>query len=191
MVALIIGGSGSGKSSYAEDYTMKLSEGNKKFYLATMQVYDEEGRAKVERHRRLREGKGFATVERPVDIEKAMELGTAERVSHPLDKENSTVLLECMSNLVANEMFSVQGMKSCEEVVSKITEGVLQLSKEIKNLVIVSNNVFEDGIVYDGTTQEYIRAMGLINTKLAELADVIVEVVVGIPVTIKADRCRE
>lgn len=51
--------------------------------------------------------------------------------------------------------------------------------------MIVSNNVFEDGIAYDETTMEYIRAMGQINEKLAAMAENTVEVVVGIPVVMK------
>ena len=44
---------------------------------------------------------------------------------------------------------------------------------------------FEDGIVYEESTVKYIRAMGRINEKLAEQADRVVEVVVGIPVIVK------
>ena len=36
-----------------------------RFYVACMEVYGEEGRRKVERHRALRAGKGFVTLERP------------------------------------------------------------------------------------------------------------------------------
>lgn len=35
-IILVIGGAGSGKSEYAERLCEKLSDGNKKFYLATM-----------------------------------------------------------------------------------------------------------------------------------------------------------
>lgn len=51
--------------------------------------------------------------------------------------------------------------------------------------MIVSNNVFEDGIAYDASTLRYIEALGRINTRLADLADHVLEVVVGIPVTVK------
>lgn len=44
MMTLIIGGSGSGKSAYAEDYMVSISEDRKKYYIATMQIYDEEGK---------------------------------------------------------------------------------------------------------------------------------------------------
>ena len=91
MMALVIGGSGSGKSSYAEELAVSLSSpAAKKYYLATMQVFGREGEQRVERHRALRRGKGFLTIEQPTEIQKAvgcMEEG--ERVA----------LLECISNL--------------------------------------------------------------------------------------------
>ena len=176
MMTLIIGGSGSGKSAYAEDYTISLSEDRKKYYIATMQIYDEEGKRKVERHRMLRGGKGFSTIEQPVDIGKAAE---------KMEAEDRTALLECVSNLTANEMFSGEVPGTEEVITEKIVGEIAVLNRELTHLVIVSNNVFEDGNVYDKTTMAYIRAMGRINQKLAEMADEVVEVVVGIPIVIK------
>ena len=176
MMTLIIGGSGSGKSAYAEDYMVSISEDRKKYYIATMQIYDEEGKRKVERHRMLRGGKGFSTIEQPVDIGKAAE---------KMEAEDRTALLECVSNLTANEMFSGEAPATEEVITEKIVGGIAGLNRELTHLVIVSNNVFEDGNVYDKTTMAYIRAMGRINQKLAEMADEVVEVVVGIPIVIK------
>ena len=176
MMTLIIGGSGSGKSAYAEDYMVSISEDRKKYYIATMQIYDEEGKRKVERHRMLRGGKGFSTIEQPVDIGKAAE---------KMEAEDRTALLECVSNLTANEMFSGEVPGTEEAITEKIVGGIAVLNRELTHLVIVSNNVFEDGNVYDKTTMAYIRAMGRINQKLAEMADEVVEVVVGIPIVIK------
>ena len=175
-MTLIIGGSGSGKSAYAEDYMVSISEDRKKYYIATMQIYDEEGKRKVERHRMLRGGKGFSTIEQPVDIGKAAE---------KMEAEDRTALLECVSNLTANEMFSGEVPGTEEAITEKIVGGIAVLNRELTHLVIVSNNVFEDGNVYDKTTMAYIRAMGRINQKLAEMADEVVEVVVGIPSVIK------
>ena len=175
-MTLIIGGSGSGKSAYAEDYMVSISEDRKKYYIATMQIYDEEGKRKVERHRMLRGGKGFSTIEQPVDIGKAAE---------KMEAEDRTALLECVSNLTANEMFSGEVPGTEEAITEKIVGGIAVLNRELTHLVIVSNNVFEDGNVYDKTTMAYIRAMGRINQKLAEMADEVVEVVVGIPIVIK------
>ena len=99
--------------------------------------------------------------------------------------EKKSALLECMSNLTANEMFTKDGMKSEEEVVEKIVSEIQTLSQKLDNLVIVTNNVFEDGVIYDAGTMEYLRALGRINAALAHLADRVAEVVVGIPVELK------
>ena len=175
-MTLIIGGSGSGKSAYAENYMNSISEDRKKYYIATMQIYDEEGKRKVERHRMLRGGKGFSTIEQPIDIGKAAE---------KMEDGERTALLECISNLTANEMFLGEIPGTEEVITEKIVGEIAVLNRELTHLVIVSNNVFEDGNVYDKTTMAYIRAMGRINQKLAEMADEVVEVVVGIPIVIK------
>ena len=111
MITLIIGGSGSGKSGYAEDYMISVSEGKKKYYMAAMRVYDAEGEKKIERHRMLRKGKGFSTIEQPVDIGKA---------TGKMEDGERTALLECISNLTANEMFAGQVPETEEAVVEKI-----------------------------------------------------------------------
>ena len=177
MMTLIIGGSGSGKSAYAEDYLSDISKNSRKYYLATMQAFDMEGRMKIEKHRKMRSGKGFHTIEKPMDINTAL--------SEMEEPEESAALLECISNLTANEMFSGEQAKDSREVTEKIVNGVKQLKKKLNHLVIVSNNVFEDGIRYDETTMEYIKAMGMINERLAAMADQVIEVVVGIPVAVK------
>ena len=65
---------------------------------------------------------------------------------------------------------------------------IKELAGAFKNLVIVTNNVFEDGIDYDKTTMEYIRALGMINKGLAEFSDSVTEVVAGIPLALKGER---
>ncbi len=176
MMIFVIGGSASGKSEYAEDYLMALSNEKKKYYIATMQVYDEEGQKKVERHKMIRKDKDFITIEQPINIQNAID---------KIDNFDCTALLECISNLTANEMFSDINHKSAEIVADKIVDGIKRLDNKVSQLVIVSNNVFEDGIVYDNATTEYIKAMGKINEKLAECADEVIEVVAGISIIIK------
>ena len=189
MITLVTGGSGSGKSAYAEEL-LASCEGTK-YYIATMQIYDAEGEKKVERHRKLRAGKGFLTIESPTDVGKLDFSKTKEHTKEsPQDEENQSerkksALLECMSNLTANEMFSNGSMKTADEVVQKITADIQNLAAKTDELVIVTNNVFEDGIVYDGGTMEYLKALGRINTNLAVLSDRVVEVVVGIPIGLK------
>ena len=193
MITLVTGGSGSGKSAYAESL-LSSCEGIR-YYIATMQIYDAEGEKKVERHRKLRAGKGFLTIESPINVGKIQFAcaGEAEQAQYRQEverkvqgsSEKKSALLECMSNLTANEMFTKDGMKSEEEVVEKIVSEIQTLSQKLDNLVIVTNNVFEDGVIYDAGTMEYLRALGRINAALARLADRVAEVVVGIPVELK------
>mgnify|MGYP002770487092 FL=1 len=187
------GGSGSGKSAYAESL-LSSCEGIR-YYIATMQIYDAEGEKKVERHRKLRAGKRFLTIESPMNVGKIEFAcaGEAEQAQYRQEaerkvqgsSEKKSALLECMSNLTANEMFTKDGIKSAEEVVGKIVSEMQILSQKLDNLVIVTNNVFEDGVIYDAGTMEYLKALGRINAALARLADRVAEVVVGIPVELK------
>ena len=208
MITLITGGSGSGKSAYAEKYICHVSNEKgckEKYYIATMQVFDDEGQQKIDRHRRLRAGKGFITIEQPRDIKKAVEKLQSENCL----KTGRSALLECMSNLVANEMFppvDVSGMQAAEakketlddpenmndyetaqisHVSKKVLKEVSILSENVAELVIVTNNVFEDGVSYDQSTMNYIKAMGIVNRGLAAMAECVVEVVAGIPVAVK------
>lgn len=193
MITLVTGGSGSGKSAYAESL-LSSCEGIK-YYIATMQIYDAEGEKKVERHRKLRAGKRFLTIESPMNVGKIEFAcaGESEQAQYRQEAEmkvqgnaeKKSALLECMSNLTANEMFTKDGMKSEEEVVEKIVSEIQTLSQKLDNLVIVTNNVFEDGVIYDAGTMEYLKALGRINAALARLADRVAEVVVGIPVELK------
>ena len=48
------------------------------------------------------------------------------------------------------------------------------------NLVIVTNEVFSDGVRYDASTMLYIDRLGAINAALADMADEVIEVVAGI-----------
>ena len=198
MVVLVTGGSGSGKSAFAEEYLMRLStQKETKYYIATMQPFGEESLARIRRHQRLRAGKGFTTIEQSRDLTKA-----AQRIAKPSNQfqeeavtinrpENSvpfirdTALLECMSNLVANEMFAENKIRLRDEVTAQILDGIEALNSQLAHFLIVTNNVFEDGISYEETTAEYIEAMGQVNERLAAMADTVIEVVTGIPVVWK------
>jgi len=171
MIKFIYGGSSSGKSAYAEKCLQSLDCSNK-YYLATMNAYDEESRKRIEKHRNARSGKGFITIECPKDVFMA--------AKYIKPDESSAILLECMSNLVANEMFGNENIPDADECAGKILADIMELSKKTDNLIIVSNNIYEDGCLYDDTTRNYLKALGLINRKLAHLSSESVEVVVGI-----------
>ena len=91
MLTLVTGGSGSGKSAFAEDRVLSFGEA-KRIYIATMHPFDEESHKRIERHRKMRAGKGFETVECYTGLKK---------VRLPESDKDRVVLLECMSNLAA------------------------------------------------------------------------------------------
>lgn len=190
MIALVIGGSGSGKSAYAEQMAVKAAGNGSLYYVATMQVNDEEGKKKVERHQKMRAGKGFLTIEQPRRLEEAAKKVTTENAPTGVEK---TVLLECMSNLVANEMFSEENLSAVMDEVKikqlshEIISGVTALQDSCDILIIVTNQIFEDGIRYDASTMAYIRLLGDVNRQIAEQAEQVIEVVAGIPIFIKKD----
>ena len=167
MMILVTGGSGSGKSAFAEDCVVSFGKTDR-IYIATMYPFDEESRKRVQRHRKMRQGKGFETVECYTGL---------DEIRLP---ENCTVLLECMSNLVANEMFQEDGAK--DDTVPEILEGISEIEKQAKELVIVTNEIFSDGIDYDEETKRYQSYLGKINQELAKRAKTVTEVVYGIPV---------
>ncbi|SFO41490.1 adenosylcobinamide kinase /adenosylcobinamide-phosphate guanylyltransferase [Pseudobutyrivibrio sp. JW11] len=182
MITLVYGGSSSGKSEYAENLVCSTGYKNK-YYLATMK-HSDDAKDRIMRHRNLRQGKGFVTLEHDVDIVNAISeidsIDSGDFSTNKADLDGEIVLLECMSNLVANEMFRDGEINSADACVAKILSDVKELEECVSSLVIVTNNVFEDGISYDVGTKEYLRALGAINRKLAAVAEEVYEVVVGI-----------
>ena len=168
MIALIIGGSGSGKSAYAEKLVKQISQNNR-VYIATMRVWDKESENRVARHRTQRAELGFETIECLVNL---------GDIQLPKD---ATVLLEDIPNLVANEMFDENGD------VSRIIPALKKLAQDCQNLVMVTGNIFADGRNYDPETLKYMRLLAEVNAAAAELADCGVEVVYTISIPFRGE----
>jgi len=173
MVLLVLGGAASGKSEFAEGKVLEL--GGPRLYLATMEKRGETARRRIERHRLLRAQKGFTTLEQPRDLQEV----TLE--------PGQTVLLECVSNLFANEMYRSYPPIPGLEAARHCLEGVRAVARQAKHLVIVSNNVFDDGRDYDPETLDYIEGLGWLNSHLAQEADAVYEVVCGLPILWKPE----
>ena len=167
MLTIVTGGSGSGKSAFAEDKVLAFGEAQR-VYIATMHPFDEESHKRIERHRKMRAGKGFETIECYTGL---------KDVKLP---SGCVVLLECMSNLVANEMFEEQGAH--EQTVKDIISGIDELVRQAAHVVIVTNEIFSDAVVFDKEMASYLEYLGKINQAVALRADEVVEVVYGIPV---------
>ena len=173
MFLVITGGSGSGKSAYAEQCVLDFGPAER-IYIATMYPFDEECDRRISRHREMRRQKQFSTLECYTGLK------TADI------PEDSVVLLECMSNLTANEMYQEGGAGG--QTVEEILAGICYLLKRVRHLVVVTNEIFSDGIDYDSETMRYQSYLGQINSEMGRMADQVTEVVYGIPITVKGER---
>ena len=163
MMVLVIGPNGSGKSKYAECLASYLCTGEL-YYVATLLPHGDEGAARVERHRVQRDGKGFETVESPY--------GTVETT------RRDTVLLEDMSNLIANLMFEKGSNRAGDMALNR----VISLQNDCANLICVSISGLKVGDGSDEETRDYITTLQQVNDMLFERADAVVELMCGTPV---------
>ena len=168
MLTLVIGGAASGKSAWAE--THALSQPGPHIYLATMRPFGTEARARIEKHRAMRAGKGFDTLECAVDLASA-------RIP-----SGANVLLEDLSNLLANELFDPEGGGT-----GAVERGLDMLLSRCGALTIVSNEVFSGGAAYAGETLWFLRQLALLNRALAKKADLVAEIVCGLPNVLKGE----
>ena len=238
MLTLVIGGAASGKSAYAERLSCEASllreplscsaaSGNTAgkcpdtgaglYYVATMQPFGKEAEERIKKHRAMRAGKGFETIECPAGLRNlklsrgsAESVGAAEPVrtagpggEKPVEGKprggEPCALLEDLGNLCANELFAETGDMGekgpeCREqhAAERVVLGVAALQAQCGELVVVSNEVFSAGTDYAGGTEAYLRVLGEVNLRVAEMADKVVEVAAGIPVVHKTpDRRRD
>lgn len=172
MIAAFFGGASSGKSEAAERLVLKTAK-KPPVYLATMINSSPEDGKIVERHTRLRRGKGFITVEKSVRLYEA---------SLP---DCDTILLEDIPNLTANEFFSYGRAVSGAYAYGQMVKGLDFLADNAENLIIVTGNVFEDGITYDPSTEEYLKTFGDVNIYIAQRCDIFAEMINGLPLFYK------
>lgn len=165
MFTLVIGGSASGKSEYAEG--LMLSQSGQRIYIATLYPWDQECVARIEKHRLARADRGFETVECYTNLA-GLEL--------PPD---SNVLLEGLGSLLSNELYTPEG-----DGVEAVLRGVETLER-CAHLTVVAEEVCAGGSDYAGDTLRYLEAMASLNRALARRADRVVEVVCGLPNVLK------
>ena len=168
MLTLIIGGAGSGKSAFAESHVCRLA--GRKIYLAAMLPYGAEAHERIERHRAQRAGKGFHTLERGLAL---------ERIGLPA---GANVLLEDLSNLLANELFEEAGGG-----LDAVRRGLAHLLDAAESLTVVTNEVFSGGTDYGEESLRYMRLLAELNRELAARADLVVELVCGLPNVLKGE----
>ena len=166
MLSLIIGGAGSGKSALAEALCCRLE--GPRLYIATMQAADGESMKRIEKHRRQREGLRFDTLECPYSL---------DRAEIP---QGANALLEDLSNLLANELFSREGGGT-----DAVRRGLQKACERCANLTVVTNEVFSGGTDYGKGTLQFLQELAALNRELAAEADLVAEAVCGLPNVLK------
>lgn len=162
MKYLIIGGSKSGKSEIGEKISLYLNS-EKVIYVATMKPYDNEDKERIKKHIQKRIGLNYETLEVQRNLHK---------IVNNISKED-TVLIDSITSLLTNEMFCSR--KIIEKPSINILNGLEQILFKARNTIIVSDYIFNDAIQYDEVTKNYQKELAIINRRLAEICDNVIE----------------
>lgn len=179
MNVFISGGAKNGKSSFAQDLAVNMAKEKKcpLYYVATMIPHDDEDRARIDRHRRDRQGLGFKTIECGTDIDRELE------------GNDGVFLIDSVTALLSNEMFRSDGAVDAEASI-RIAERLKNLCRTKDGMIFVSDFIYSDGVEYDELTDAYIQGLAIIDKALAKECDRVVEMIHGIPVDYKEDRAN-
>ena len=173
MLILVTGGAASGKSAHAERLLCDRAPSSR-LYLAPMQPFGAAAQARIARHRALRQCKGFETVERPTNL-----AGLA------LAQHYDGILLEDLGNLLANEIFAPEG--AGDAAFGSVLAGIAHLQDCCETLVVVTDEIFSDGLDYPSETARYIAHLAALNRALAARAEAVYESVCGILLPLKGE----
>ena len=167
-LTLVLGGAASGKSGYAE---MRVTRSGKpRLYIATAQAFDDEMKEKIARHVAMR-GTGWTTIEAPFDIAGALEAASSDH----------SVLIDCATLWLTNLMLA-------DHDIDAATDALLAAIDICPAEITIVTNEVGQGIVPDtALARRFREAQGRLNIRLAARADRVVQVIAGLPNTLKGD----
>lgn len=169
-LALVLGGARSGKSSYALELAKRFPA--PRLYMATAEAGDEEMAARIAQHR-LERGEGWETREEPLELAEAL---IQERGRYEV------ILVDCLTMWLSNRL--LRG--DCTELRSACLDLAAALEKTAAPTILVSNEVGW-GIVPDNPlAREFRDWAGWLHQRLAAVADLVVLLVAGLPLTLKS-----
>jgi adenosylcobinamide kinase/adenosylcobinamide-phosphate guanylyltransferase len=167
MKIFVTGGCKNGKSYYSQHLAkqQRNSDSGALYYIATMKAADSEDDERIKRHRKDRDGWGFTTIEQRQNIEEILNLCNCD----------GSFLLDSLTALLANEMFTTTGkvQNNATEIIAK---GLLEILNQINNIVIVSDYIYSDAIIYDPLSEEYRKSLAALDRLAAKHCDVVLEV---------------
>ena len=165
-LTLVLGGAASGKSAFAE--SLVTETGRTPVYLATAQAHDDEMRLKIDRHKDRR-GQGWHTVEAPLDPGRALAAIGSDRA----------VLVDCATMWLSNQLLADNDLPQAE---AELVEGLALCPAPV---VIVSNEVGLSVVPENALARRFRQAQGELNQTLAAKADLVVNVIAGLPMALK------
>lgn len=165
-LTLVLGGAASGKSGIAE--TLVIGTGRTPVYFATAQAFDTEMKQKIARHQELR-GQGWRLVEEPLEVGR-----TLAGISG-----DTAVLLDCATMWLSNHLLAENNL---EEAEAGLMAGLALCAAPV---VIVSNEVGHSVVPDNALARKFQIEQGRLNQKLAQKADLVVNVIAGLPQVLK------
>ncbi|MBL6609609.1 MAG: bifunctional adenosylcobinamide kinase/adenosylcobinamide-phosphate guanylyltransferase [Rhodobacteraceae bacterium] len=166
-ITLIIGGAASGKSLWAENYT--LSATKRPLYIATAQPFDTEMEEKIAAHRARRTAQ-WELKEAPLDLVAALSGLTSE----------SCALIDCLTMWLSNHLLADTPLEPLE------TDLLKALSICPAQLVLVTNEVGYSVVPENALARKFRTAQGQLNQRLAAAANKVVLVTAGLPLVLKS-----
>ena len=172
-LVLITGGGRSGKSSYAQGLAEAL--GGRRFFLATCPPIDDEITARIRRHEREREGRGWETIEEMLDL--------ATTISQVPECE--AILVDCLTLWINNLMFKAEKSAESfdEDEMSGLAKDRVLAAQSVADSVFMVTNEVGMGIVTERPAVRFYRDLvGRCNQVAARAADRVILMVSGHPV---------
>jgi adenosylcobinamide kinase/adenosylcobinamide-phosphate guanylyltransferase len=171
-LVLVLGGARSGKSSWALRY---VEERYRSFlFMATAEVRDREMAERVRKHQASR-GTDWQLLEEPLEIAEALNsrCGNVE-----------AVLIDCLTIWLSNVMLNGRG-GDVETYQKKLLE---ILAARGQAITLVSNEVGSGIVPESALGREFRDHAGLLNQRVAALADRVILMVAGLPMYLKNTR---
>ena len=171
-VMLVLGGAQSGKSYYAQQLA---SHFERVTFIATARGTDAEMRRKIARHRRERPA-AWRAIEAPLELEKTV---------HSASRESDVVLIDCLTVYVDNVMTSRRKSKSksdSKECINAVCDAIRTAEASV---IVVSNEVGSGVVPPYRSGRAYRDFLGQMNQKVAQIADRVILMLAGVPMTVK------
>ncbi len=167
MIILITGGTRSGKSNYAQQLALQLS--NNPVYVATAKVWDDEFKERIEKHKTDRD-------ERWTNMEE-------QRWVSQLPLENCVAVIDCVTLWLTN--FFVDHKNDIDASLESIKKQVDALQQKPGTFIIISNEIGMGMHADTAVGRKFTDLQGWTNQYIAARASKVFLMVAGIPVDIK------